>query len=232
RRFARSAALPLGEFRGLLVALRDVSRQGARKALGSTQEDQALQVLRAGRVHPWPCVLLRPRHGPAPEPAGLLEDTALCRDFTELGSCADGRDCKFAHGRHELRPGSAAKLGRKGERKAELEVSAAKPSPLKLQRLLEVKAAADDFDVSFWSRQTTLEDGRPIAEAEHSDEDAASVASDAASLGDPEVRLWEVEVPRLFDAEIQVKNTFVEMKGEQRSLRRILSEPSFMSSIS
>ncbi|CAJ1399787.1 unnamed protein product [Effrenium voratum] len=158
--------------------------------------------------------------------------TRLCADFTELGSCADGRDCKFAHGRHELRPGSAAKLGRKGERKAELEVSAAKPSPLKLQRLLEVKAAADDFDVSFWSRQTTLEDGRPIAEAEHSDEDAASVASDAASLGDPEVRLWEVEVPRLFDAEIQVKNTFVEMKGEQRSLRRILSEPSFMSSIS
>ena len=47
--------------------------------------------------------------------------------------------------------------------------------------------------MSFWSRQTTLEDGRPIAEAAHSDEDAASVASDAASLGDPEVRLWEVE---------------------------------------
>ena len=54
---------------------------GAYVGLPSPDESkpEALQVLRAGRVHPWPCVLLRPRHGPAPEPAGLLEDTALCR---------------------------------------------------------------------------------------------------------------------------------------------------------
>eukprot|EP00438_Fugacium_kawagutii_P001380 Skav209298 [mRNA] locus=scaffold994:74449:84331:+ [translate_table: standard] len=37
--------------------------------------------------------------------------TRLCADFMELGSCTAGK-CKFAHGKHELRPGSAAKIGR------------------------------------------------------------------------------------------------------------------------
>eukprot|EP00435_Cladocopium_sp_Y103_P003829 s1445_g1.t1 len=44
--------------------------------------------------------------------------TRLCPDFMELGHCAQGDHCKFAHGKHELRPGSSAKSrlnGRKGK---------------------------------------------------------------------------------------------------------------------
>ena len=39
--------------------------------------------------------------------------TRLCADFVELGRCSEGRNCKFAHGRHELKPGSAAKVARR-----------------------------------------------------------------------------------------------------------------------
>ena len=30
-----------------------------------------------------------------------------------MGRCSEGRNCKFAHGRHELKPGSAAKVARR-----------------------------------------------------------------------------------------------------------------------
>lgn len=168
----------------------------------------------------------------------------------ESGSCAQGRKCNFAHGKRELRPGSAAKIGRPASGTTK-EASRGKGERHSKEPAMEKDFKASELEGnSLWSRQTTLETSgawsrqstlevpsvHVMPPAPAATAPVAPAASTAAATVVPVPAASEKsgpglkvpgEDPHLHEV-LQVKNTFIQIDSQdQKEISRSHSVPHF-----
>ncbi|CAJ1399786.1 unnamed protein product [Effrenium voratum] len=143
-------------------------------------------------------------HGEQPD----FSKTRLCGDFMDRGWCANGRKCKFAHGRQELRQSKEPKLDPAQANACAAQVPA--ESGYEQAAFKMMLAACGSF-----SRQTTHEG------VETSSANFSRCSSESSATGEALSCDWDV----------RVKNTFIQVEEEDaphdRALHRSRSLPLF-----